>query len=88
LRSCPTIVGPSQVRSAWGTELCLPIVGLSQVRSHLLVRMRAAVLHHTEMVRELAVLHVVVSSAAVLALGCLPDETCQVEVMNELAAKF
>jgi hypothetical protein len=39
---------------AWGAELCLAIVHLSQVRSHLLTRMRATTLHHTEMAEEFA----------------------------------
>jgi hypothetical protein len=73
---------------AWGAELCLAIVGPSQVRSHLLARMRVAALHHTKMVGELTALWAAVSSAAELVVGCSPNETSWVEVMNELVAKF
>jgi hypothetical protein len=48
---------------AWGAELCLAIVGLSQVRSHLLARMQAAALHHTELACELAAFWTIVSSS-------------------------
>jgi hypothetical protein len=67
---------------AWGAELCLAIVGPSQVRSHLSVRMWAAALHHTEMVGELTTFWVTVSSAMELVLGRSPNETSRVEVMN------
>jgi hypothetical protein len=50
--------------------------------------MRVATLRHTEVVGELAMLWVVVSSATVLVLGRLPDETFWVEVMDELVAKL
>jgi hypothetical protein len=50
--------------------------------------MRVAALRHTEVVGELAMLWVVVSSATVLVLGRLLDETFWVEVMDELVAKF
>jgi hypothetical protein len=50
--------------------------------------MRVAALRHTEVVGELAMLWVVVSSATVLVLGRLLDETFRVEVMDELVAKF
>jgi hypothetical protein len=40
------------------------------------------------MLRELAVLWVVVSSAAELVLGCSPNEIFRVEVMDELVAEF
>jgi hypothetical protein len=73
---------------AWGAELCLAIVGPSQVRSNLTARMWAAALHHTEMAGELTMLRTVVSSAVELVLGRSPNETSQVEVTNELVAKF
>jgi hypothetical protein len=50
--------------------------------------MRATALHHAEVVGELATLWVAVSSAAELVLGCSPNETFQVEVMDELVAEF
>jgi hypothetical protein len=68
--------------------LCLAIVGPSQVRSHLSARMWAAALCHTKMAGELAALWAVVSSAAELVLGRSPNETSQVEGVNELVAKF
>jgi hypothetical protein len=49
---------------AWGAELCLAIVGPSQVRSHMLARMQTATLRHTEMAEEFAALQAAVSSAA------------------------
>jgi hypothetical protein len=58
------------------------------VRNHLLERMRIAALGHTEMVRELATLRLVVSFAMELALWCSPDETFRVEVVGELVAEF
>jgi hypothetical protein len=39
-------------------------------------------------VGELTALRAAVSSTVELVLGCLTDETSQVEVMNELTAKF
>jgi hypothetical protein len=50
--------------------------------------MRIAALGHTEMVRELATLRLVVSFAMELALWCSPDETFRVEVVGELVAEF
>jgi hypothetical protein len=50
--------------------------------------MRTAALRHADVVKELAVLRVVVSSVAKLVLGHSLDETFQVEVMDELVAKF
>jgi hypothetical protein len=50
--------------------------------------MRAAALHHTKMVGELATLRAVVSSVVELVLGHSPDEAFRVEVMGELVAKF
>jgi hypothetical protein len=58
------------------------------VRNCLPVGMRVAALRHADVVEELAVLRVVVSSIAKLVLGHSPDETFQVEVMDELVAKF
>jgi hypothetical protein len=69
-------------------NLCLAIVGPSQVRSHLSVRMRATSLRHTEMADELTTLLALVSSTAKLGLGCSPNETSRVEVTNELVTKF
>jgi hypothetical protein len=43
---------------------------------------------HIEMVGELATLQAAVSSTTEFALGCLPNETFQVQVMDELIAKF
>jgi hypothetical protein len=73
---------------SWGAELCLSIVGSSQVRSHLSARMRAASLYHIKMAGKLIALRAAVSSVAELLLGRLPNETTQVDVMNELVAKF
>jgi hypothetical protein len=50
--------------------------------------MQIAALCHTEMVGELVVLWVVVSSVVELVLEHLPDETFWVEVLDELIAKF
>jgi hypothetical protein len=50
--------------------------------------MQATALHHTEMAGELTMLQMAVSSAAELLPGCSPSGTFQVEVMNELVAKF
>jgi hypothetical protein len=52
------------------------------------VRMRATALCHTEMAGELTVLWAVVSSTAELVPGRSLNETSQVEVTNELVAKF
>jgi hypothetical protein len=76
------------VLGAWGAKLWLAIVGPSQVRSHPLVRMRVAALHHTEMAGELITLRVAVSPVAELVRGCSPNETSRVEVTNELVTKF
>jgi hypothetical protein len=40
------------------------------------------------MAGELATLQIVVSSALEFALGCLPDQTIQVEVVNKMVAEF
>jgi hypothetical protein len=58
------------------------------MRSPLLARMWTTTFLHTEMTGELIVLWSVVSSAVELVLGRSPGETSQVEVMNELIAKF
>jgi hypothetical protein len=50
--------------------------------------MRLALLHRTEMVKELTVFRAVVSSAAELVLGRLPSDTSSVEVVGELAVEF
>jgi hypothetical protein len=73
---------------AWGAELCLTIIGPSQVRSHLSTRMWVTALLHARMVRELTALRAAVSSTVELVLGCLPDETSRVEIKNEMTAKF
>jgi hypothetical protein len=50
--------------------------------------MRIASLRHTEMVRELSTLQSTVTSIVEFVLGRSPDETIQVEVVDELVAKF
>jgi hypothetical protein len=50
--------------------------------------MQLATIHHTEMVGELVVLQVAVSSAVELVLGCSPNEIFHVEVVGELVAEF
>jgi hypothetical protein len=59
-----------------------------RVRNHLLEGMQIAALHHTEMAQELATLWTVVSSIVEFMLGCSPDETFWVEVVDELVAEF
>jgi hypothetical protein len=73
---------------AWGSELCLMIIGPPRVRNHLSVQMWAATLRHTKMAGELAMLWAAVSPVVQSVLGWSPDETFQVEVMGELLAKF
>jgi hypothetical protein len=58
-----------------GSELYRAIVGHLWVRNHLSEGMRITALHHTEMVEDLTVLQVMVSSAAEFTLGCSPNET-------------
>jgi hypothetical protein len=58
------------------------------VRNHLPGRMRAATLHHTEMVRELTALEAAVSPTSESVLGRSHDETFPVEVVDELVAEF
>jgi hypothetical protein len=50
--------------------------------------MRIASLRHTEMVRELSTLQSTVTFIVEFVLGRSPDETIQVEVVDELVAKF
>jgi hypothetical protein len=45
-------------------------------------------LHHTEMVRELAALWALVSSAVESALGRSPNDTFHMEVVSELVAEY
>jgi hypothetical protein len=52
---------------AQDSELCLAIIDRPRVRNYLSEGMRAAALHHTEVVRELAALQAVVSSAVEFA---------------------
>jgi hypothetical protein len=73
---------------AQGSELCLAIVGPPQLRNHLSEGMHAAPLHHTEMVGELATPQEAISFVVKLVLGSSPDNTFQVEVMDEVVAKF
>jgi hypothetical protein len=68
--------------------LCLAIVGPAQVRNHLLEGMCTAALHHTEMAGEHTMLRVARSPTTELVLGRLPDETFQVQVMDELVSEF
>jgi hypothetical protein len=76
------------VLRSWGVELCLSIIGPSQVMSPLHARMWDTALHHAGVVGELTVLRAAVSSAVELVLGGSPSGNSQVEVMNELTAKF
>jgi hypothetical protein len=76
------------VLPAWVVELCLTIIGPTKVKSRLSVRMWATALRHAGVVRELTMLRAVVSSAIELVLGCSPDETTWVDVMNELTTNF
>jgi hypothetical protein len=50
--------------------------------------MRLAAIHHTKMVKELAVLRAAMSSTAELVLGRSCSDTFSVEVVGELAIKF
>jgi hypothetical protein len=50
--------------------------------------MRAAAIRHIEMAGVLAILRVVVTSTVALVLGCSPDETFRVEIMDEVVAQF
>jgi hypothetical protein len=50
--------------------------------------MRLAALHHTEMVVELTMLRVAVSTAVESVLWCSPRDTFHIEVVSDLAAKF
>jgi hypothetical protein len=73
---------------SWGVELCLSILGPSQVMSYLPMRMRAAALHHTGVVGELTMLCAAMSSATELVFRCSPSGSSRLEVMSELIAKF
>jgi hypothetical protein len=53
-----------------------------------LERMRVAAIHHIEMVGELAALQVAMTSIVELVLGCSPDETFRVEIVDEMVAQF
>jgi hypothetical protein len=50
--------------------------------------LQIATLPHTNMAGELAALWTAVSSTVEFMLRCLPDETFQMEVMDELVANF
>jgi hypothetical protein len=71
-----------------GAELCFAIIGPSQVRISLSMRMQATTLCHTEMAGELTALRAAIYSTVELVLGCSPSETSRAEVVNELVAKF
>jgi hypothetical protein len=71
-----------------GSKLCHAIIDPPRLRHHLSEGMRLAALRHTEMVGELTMFLVVVSSATESVLGCSPSDTSHVEVVGELAAKF
>jgi hypothetical protein len=71
-----------------GFELCHATIGPPWVRHHLSEGMRLAALRHTEMVRELATLPAMVSSATESVLGCSPNDTFRVELVGKLAVKF
>jgi hypothetical protein len=73
---------------AWGAELCLTIIGPSQVRSPLSTRMQVAIPHHAVVVGELAALRAAMSSSTEVVLGRLRYLTSRVEVMNKLTTKF
>jgi hypothetical protein len=70
-----------------GSELCLTIVGPLRVRSHLLEGMLIAALHHNEMLEEFAALRAAVSSIVKFALRHSPNDTFQVEGVDELIAE-
>jgi hypothetical protein len=72
----------------WGSELCLTIVGPPRVWNHLSEGMRIATLYHAEMAGELAALRATVSSVAEFTLGCSPNKSFWVEVVDELIDKF
>jgi hypothetical protein len=72
----------------WDSDLCLAIIGPPRVRNHLSEGMHTIALHHTEMARELAMLRSAVSLNVEFMLGCSPDGTFWVEVMDEPVAKL
>jgi hypothetical protein len=59
-----------------------------RARQHLSEGMRLAALRHTQMVEELAVLRVVMSSATESVLEHLPSDTFSMEVVGELVVEF
>jgi hypothetical protein len=73
---------------SWSAKLCLAIVGPSWERNHLFEKMWAASICHIEMAGELAALQTTVTSVAESMLGCSPDETFRVEIMDELVTQF
>jgi hypothetical protein len=68
--------------------LCLAIIGLPRFSNCVSEEMWVTALCHAEVVRELAMLQAAVSSVVKLVLGHSPDETLQVEDMDELVAEF
>jgi hypothetical protein len=72
----------------WGSELCHAIISPAWVRNHLSEGMWIATLHHTKMAGELAMLQAAVSSTMEPMLGCSPDETFRMEVVDKLVAEF
>jgi hypothetical protein len=71
-----------------GSKLCFAIVGPLRARNHLSEGMQITSLCHTEMAKELTVLWTMVYSAMEFTLGCSPDETFCVEVVDELVVEF
>jgi hypothetical protein len=66
----------------------MTIVSPPWVRHHLTEGMRHAALHHTEMVGELAALHVAVSSTMESAFERSPNDTFHVEDVGEPVVEF
>jgi hypothetical protein len=71
-----------------GFELCLAIVGSPMVQDHLSEGMRSVAVYHTEMVGQRAALWVVVSSVMQSMLRHSPNDTFQVEVVDEVVIEF
>jgi hypothetical protein len=63
-------------------QLCLTIVGLPRVRSHLLMGMCVVALHHTKIAGELEALRAAVSSVMNFLVGSSCDVTFLVEVVD------
>jgi hypothetical protein len=59
-----------------------------RARHHLSKGMRLAALRHTEMVGVVAVLRAAMSTATESVLGCSPNNTFRMEVVDELPAEF